>query len=179
MALGRAVVSTPYWHAAELLADECGILVPFNDPSAIGRAINDLLSNEKRRHTMGRNAYRIGRKMVWAHVARLYLKSFERTLKKWRESGAQFRFPPRQKIAPTASRKRSRRHIYSGPSQALRLYGAIHSSFFISRIFGRRVNIKSHCWLLSAVCEPVLYAWWDDHRIACLHAGALAANFRS
>jgi RNA polymerase sigma factor (sigma-70 family) len=83
---GKAVVSTPYWHAAELLADECGILVPFNDPSAIGRAINDLLSNEKRRHTMGRNAYRIGRKMVWAHVARLYLKSFERTLKKWRES---------------------------------------------------------------------------------------------
>ena len=61
---GKAVVSTPYLYAAELLADEWGILVPFNDPSATGRAINDLLCNEKRRHTMGRNAYRIDRKMI-------------------------------------------------------------------------------------------------------------------
>ena len=49
---------------------------------------------------------------------------------------------------------------------------------FVRGIFRRRVNIESHCWLLAAVCELVLYARWDDHRIACLHAGALAANFR-
>ena len=83
---GKAVISTPYWHAAELLADDRGILVPFSDTAAIGRAINELLSDQERRETMGRNAYRIGRKMVWGNVARLYLKSFERTLNKRRES---------------------------------------------------------------------------------------------
>jgi glycosyltransferase involved in cell wall biosynthesis len=83
---GKAVISTPYWHAAELLANDRGILVPFSDTAAIGRAINELLSDQERRETMGRNGYRIGRKMVWGNVARLYLKSIERTLDKRRES---------------------------------------------------------------------------------------------
>ncbi len=66
---GKAVVSTPYWHAAELLADDRGILVPFSDPGAIARAIDDLLSDENRRQTMRKNAYRVGREMVWSNVA--------------------------------------------------------------------------------------------------------------
>ena len=79
---GKAVVSTPYWHAAELLADDRGILVPFNDPGAIARAIDDLLSDENRRQTMRKNAYRIGRKMVWSNVAQMYVRSFERARRK-------------------------------------------------------------------------------------------------
>ena len=78
---GKAVVSTPYWHAAELLADDRGILVPFNDVSAIACAINDLLSDEERRYAMRKNAYRIGREMVWSNVAQLYFGSFERARK--------------------------------------------------------------------------------------------------
>ena len=45
--LGKAVVSTPYWHARELLADGRGILVPFHDPGAIGIEITELLTDRR------------------------------------------------------------------------------------------------------------------------------------
>src|SRR6266436_2412703 len=54
---GKAVISTPYWHAAELLAEERGIIVPFGDAPAIGREVIDLLRDDNRRHTMRKNAY--------------------------------------------------------------------------------------------------------------------------
>jgi glycosyltransferase involved in cell wall biosynthesis len=74
---GNAVVSTPYWHAAELLTAERGKLVPFRDASAIAGAVRELLHDEPLRHTMRKNAYRLGRDMVWSRVAQLYVKSFE------------------------------------------------------------------------------------------------------
>ena len=75
---GKAVVSTPYWHAAELLADERGVLVPFADALAIAREVIGLLRDETRRHAMRKHAYKLGREMVWSNVARLYMRSFER-----------------------------------------------------------------------------------------------------
>src|SRR6202795_3034408 len=74
---GKAVVSTPYWHAAELLAEDRGVLVPFRDARAIGREVIALLRDPNRRHAMRKNAYRIGREMVWSNVAQLYMHSFE------------------------------------------------------------------------------------------------------
>jgi glycosyltransferase involved in cell wall biosynthesis len=74
---GKAVVSTPYWHAAELLADDRGVLVPFADSGAIAREVTALLRDDTRRHAMRKNAYRIGREMVWSNVAQLYMRSFE------------------------------------------------------------------------------------------------------
>jgi glycosyltransferase involved in cell wall biosynthesis len=74
---GNAVVSTPYWHAAELLTADRGKLVPFCDASAITVAVRELLRDEPLRHSMRKNAYRLGRDMVWSRVARLYMKSFE------------------------------------------------------------------------------------------------------
>jgi glycosyltransferase involved in cell wall biosynthesis len=74
---GKAVVSTPYWHAAELLAEDRGVLVPFGDSSAIGREVCGLLRDATRRHAMRKNAYKLGRDMVWSNVARLYMHSFE------------------------------------------------------------------------------------------------------
>ena len=74
---GKAVVSTPYWHAQELLADDRGVLVPFHDAPAISREVIALLRDDTRRHAMRKNAYRIGREMVWSNVARLYMSSFE------------------------------------------------------------------------------------------------------
>ncbi|MBN1698437.1 MAG: glycosyltransferase family 4 protein [Spirochaetales bacterium] len=73
---GNAVVSTPYWHAAELLADGRGKLVPFRDAAAIAHAVIDLLHDEPLRHSMRKNAYQKGREMVWSRVAQLYVKSF-------------------------------------------------------------------------------------------------------
>src|SRR6266536_1378415 len=74
---GKAVVSTPYWHAAELLAEGRGVLVPFNDAPAIAREVIGLLRDDTRRHAIRKNAYRIGREMVWSNVAQLYMRSFE------------------------------------------------------------------------------------------------------
>jgi glycosyltransferase involved in cell wall biosynthesis len=74
---GKAVVSTPYWHAAELLADQRGILVPFGDSQAIACEVAGLLRDSTRRHAIGKNAYKLGREMVWKNVARLYMSCFE------------------------------------------------------------------------------------------------------
>jgi glycosyltransferase involved in cell wall biosynthesis len=74
---GKAVVSTPYWHAEELLAEERGVLVPFRDAPAIAREVTALLRDDTRRHAMRKNAYRIGREMIWSNVAELYMRSFE------------------------------------------------------------------------------------------------------
>jgi len=74
---GNAVVSTPYWHATELLTAERGKLVPFRDAGAIAVAVVELLRDEPLRHSMRKNAYKLGREMVWSRVAQLYAKSFE------------------------------------------------------------------------------------------------------
>jgi glycosyltransferase involved in cell wall biosynthesis len=74
---GKAVVSTPYWHAQELLAEDRGVLVPFADSQAIASEVAGLLRDATRRHAMRKNAYKLGREMVWSNVARLYMHSFE------------------------------------------------------------------------------------------------------
>src|SRR5208283_5418426 len=74
---GKAVVSTPYWHAAELLAEDRGVLVPFGDPQAMAREVIGLLRDDTRRHAIRKNAYRIGREMIWSSVAQSYMRSFE------------------------------------------------------------------------------------------------------
>jgi glycosyltransferase involved in cell wall biosynthesis len=74
---GKAVISTPYWHAAELLAEEHGVLVPFGDASAIAGEVIALLRDDARRHAIRKNAYKLGREMIWSNVARLYMQSFE------------------------------------------------------------------------------------------------------
>ncbi|HVU36095.1 MAG TPA: glycosyltransferase family 4 protein [Opitutaceae bacterium] len=74
---GNAVVSTPYWHAAELLADGRGKLVPFRDSPAIAQAVITLLRDGPGRDAMREQAYRLGREMVWSRVAQWYVRSFE------------------------------------------------------------------------------------------------------
>ena len=74
---GKAVISTPYWHASELLKDQRGVLVPFADPRAIAREASGLLRDGTRRNAMSDNAYKLGREMVWSKTAGLYMRSFE------------------------------------------------------------------------------------------------------
>ncbi len=75
---GKAVVSTPYWYAQEMLADERGVLVPFQDPEAMAKGILDLLDNEAKRHAMRKRAYMFGRDMIWPQIAKRYMESFQR-----------------------------------------------------------------------------------------------------
>lgn len=69
VALGKPVVSTPYIHARELLAEEVGVLVEQNDPAAIADAVNELLDDPDRLGAMGRRAYRRGQRTVWPRFA--------------------------------------------------------------------------------------------------------------
>jgi glycosyltransferase involved in cell wall biosynthesis len=76
--LGKAIVSTPYWHARELLADGRGILVPFGDAAAIGGEIVKLLTNDVLRQAMRRRAYSSSRSMTWGRTAERYMSEFEK-----------------------------------------------------------------------------------------------------
>jgi glycosyltransferase involved in cell wall biosynthesis len=75
---GKAVVSTPYRYARELLADGRGVLVPWRDPVTIAREIVTLLSDSGKRTQMQARAAAYGRAMAWPVVAGRYLESFER-----------------------------------------------------------------------------------------------------
>lgn len=75
---GKAVISTPYWYAEEILAESRGVLVPFSNPQALAEQVIDLLNNESKRHAMRKRAYLFGRDMTWSQVARRYMKTFER-----------------------------------------------------------------------------------------------------
>ncbi len=78
LSAGKAIISTPYLHAIELLDDERGVLVPFDDPQAIAAKTIQLLDHGTARHAMRKRAYLYARDMVWNRVAQQYMGSFER-----------------------------------------------------------------------------------------------------
>ncbi len=73
MGAGKAVVSTPYWHAVEALAEGRGRLVPFRDSSAIAAVVIDLFDHAVERHTMRKTAYTYIRESTWENVAARYV----------------------------------------------------------------------------------------------------------
>jgi glycosyltransferase involved in cell wall biosynthesis len=76
LGMGKAVISTPYWHAQELLADDRGRLVPFRDPAALAREVIDLLDHPDECRAIRKRAYQYCRKMVWSNVGQRYLDTF-------------------------------------------------------------------------------------------------------
>jgi glycosyltransferase involved in cell wall biosynthesis len=100
---GKAVVSTPYWYAQELLADERGMLVPFASPEAIAQTVVCLLTNDARFHAMRKRAYLYGRNMTWSNVGHQYVESFSR-------AHAQRASRPRSTVS-LISRKRLREEL--------------------------------------------------------------------
>jgi glycosyltransferase involved in cell wall biosynthesis len=75
---GKAIISTPYWHAVELLDDGRGALVPFQNPDAIAQKTIELLTTPAKRHAMRKRAYLFARDMVWKKAAQGYMESFAR-----------------------------------------------------------------------------------------------------
>ena len=94
---GKAVVSTPYWHARELLAEGRGVLVPFGDSAAIGAEIAALLTDDLRRHAMRRDAYSYSRAMTWQQTAECYLAAYAAAASGYRTKSQ------RKRISPTIS----------------------------------------------------------------------------
>jgi glycosyltransferase involved in cell wall biosynthesis len=78
LSAGKAIISTPYLHAIELLADDRGALVPFDNPEAVADKTIELLDHDTARHAMRKRAYLYARDMVWTRVAQKYMESFER-----------------------------------------------------------------------------------------------------
>jgi hypothetical protein len=76
MGTGKAVISTPYWYATEMLAEDRGRIVPFRNPDAMAEQIIDLLDNDVERHAMRKKAYIFSRDAVWNEVSRKYLQVF-------------------------------------------------------------------------------------------------------
>ncbi|MCX5901265.1 MAG: glycosyltransferase family 4 protein [Proteobacteria bacterium] len=76
MGTGKAVVSTPYWYASEMLAEGRGRIVPFKNPDAMAEQIIDLLDNDTNRHLTRKKAYTFSREATWKEVARKYLEVF-------------------------------------------------------------------------------------------------------
>src|SRR5208337_3909784 len=89
---GKAVISTPYWHAKELLADDRGILVPFADPKAIAEGVKRFLSDSVLMTATRKRAWKLGRGMIWSVVAKRHMESFE-------HARASLSVPPRKAFA--------------------------------------------------------------------------------
>jgi glycosyltransferase involved in cell wall biosynthesis len=98
---GKALISTPYWHAEELLADGRGAIVPFRDPAAIAEQVVEMLDNDAGRHAMRKRAYQLGREMTWQATAGKYMASFERA-----RAERSAHVPARFSLPPLAQRPR-------------------------------------------------------------------------
>ena len=77
IALGKPVVSSPYWHAMEVVTPETGALAPFGDHDVFAREISGLLADDARRERARECAYRLGRTMIWPRLAKAYLEIFD------------------------------------------------------------------------------------------------------
>jgi glycosyltransferase involved in cell wall biosynthesis len=82
---GKAVISTPYWYAEELLAEGRGILVPWRDSGAIAENAIGLFESDSARHAMQQRAAAYGREMAWSSVAHRYVQSFELAVRAYKE----------------------------------------------------------------------------------------------
>ncbi len=78
---GKAIISTPYWYAKEILSEGRGIIVPFNNSKELAKEVIDLFDNEIKRHAMRKQAYVYSRNMIWNEVAKNYLDVFSDVLK--------------------------------------------------------------------------------------------------
>ena len=100
MACGKAIISTPYWHAEELLANDKGILVPFKDPEAMGKAISYLIADENKRNDLRKNAYAAGREITWPKIGKKYLEVFHTAVEEFKRTDKLLILPADDKNLP-------------------------------------------------------------------------------
>ncbi len=81
MGMGKAIVSTPYWYAQEMLSDNCGLLVDFGDTDGFKNSLLYLIENPEECNGMRKKAYDFGRKMTWKNVCKEYNTVFSKALK--------------------------------------------------------------------------------------------------
>ena len=96
--MGKAIVSTPYWYAHEVLSDNRGLLVDFGDTDGLRKSLLNLIENPEECDKMRKKAYDFGRKMTWKNVGKQYNKVFTRALKNYSaySTSKKFNFLPSQ-----------------------------------------------------------------------------------
>lgn len=90
---GAAVVSTPYWHAQELLANNRGKLFPFKDSEALSEILNNLLDNADELNTIRHNAYNYGQHLKWPRIGARYWELAAEASRYYEPQSTQIRFP--------------------------------------------------------------------------------------
>ncbi len=102
LGMGKAIVSTPYWYAQEILADGRGILVPFDDPGALSQALLGLIEDRSLYQAIRERAYAFGRRMVWGEVAWRYVELFGEVLERRKDVAERdYESFPRERVPPT------------------------------------------------------------------------------
>ncbi|HET7539856.1 MAG TPA: glycosyltransferase family 4 protein [Polyangiaceae bacterium] len=157
---GKAVISTPYPHAQEMLADGRGILVPRRDASAIARAVIDVLGNDAQRRALGARAAAYTSGMSWPKVAHLYQQTFTRARAEYAERRqTQYRVKPFAKRPPELPEQHLG-HIHQLTDSTGILQ---HALFSIPRYEdGYCVDDNARALLLMALIED---GGTDDHAI--------------
>ena len=102
-ALGKPIVSTPYWHAQELLADGRGALVGFGEPDAIAEEVISLFTDAARMDAMRRRIYAFTRSTVWSRLAEAYMGAFNRVSEGHAVALTQRRRGPGRRARPQVS----------------------------------------------------------------------------
>ena len=121
---GKAIVSTPYWYAEELLADGCGVLTPFADPDALAKNVLEVLGNAPARDALRKRAYLRGREMIWSAVATRYYSAFERAT---HAGAARAALPEPLAARPTEFPPLDLRHLYALTDATGMLQHALYS----------------------------------------------------
>ena len=89
--MGKAIISTPYWHAQEMLSDGRGILVDFGDVEVLSQSLLSFMSDPDTCQLMRKKTYEFGRQMIWKEVGRHYLKLFNDVFEPWEIDNAETR----------------------------------------------------------------------------------------
>jgi glycosyltransferase involved in cell wall biosynthesis len=104
--LGKPIVSTPYVHAQELLADGGGRLVDFGDSAGFSKAVNDLLANAEATLVLRQRTYALGRTMIWPRLAEASLARFEHVATREKAKPLPIRPPAIPELLGTAALER-------------------------------------------------------------------------
>lgn len=172
---GKPIVSTPYWHAEELLAEGRGILVPFSDPAALSAEVAGLLRDEPRRLAMGRRAYELGRAMIWARSAEHYMETFRRARDGRRDQ------PPKPLAVRTLAEQQAERPAWrldhlSRMTDATGMFQ--HAAFSIPRFDdGYCTDDNARALILTVLLEDLGRSDAEVRRVATTVAAFLQAAF--
>ena len=102
LGMGKAVISTPFLHAQELLADGRGRLFPFRDHVQLASEVIDLLDHPDKLRAIQHKAYDYGRQMIWSHVGSRYIETFEQARRHRLR-----KFVPVRKLGPIGLRQQT------------------------------------------------------------------------